>query len=127
MHWRRQWQPTPVFLPGESQGRGAWWAAVCGVAQSQTRLKRLSCSSSSKRYTVCECVCVCLLVAQSCLTLLQPHGLQAAELLCPWDSPGKNIGVGCHLCLQGILSTQGSNAHALSPALACGFFTTGAT
>ena len=22
MHWRRQWQPTPVFLPGESQGRG---------------------------------------------------------------------------------------------------------
>ena len=23
MHWRRQWQPTPVFLPGESQGRGS--------------------------------------------------------------------------------------------------------
>ena len=36
MHWRRKWQPTPVFLPGESQGRGAWWAAVYGVAQSQT-------------------------------------------------------------------------------------------
>ena len=33
MHWRRKWQPTPVFLPGESQGRGAWWAAVYGVAQ----------------------------------------------------------------------------------------------
>ena len=27
MHWRRKWEPTPVFLPGESQGRGAWWAA----------------------------------------------------------------------------------------------------
>ena len=39
MHWRRKWQPTPVFLPGESQGRGAWWAAVHGVAQSRTRLK----------------------------------------------------------------------------------------
>ena len=26
MHWRRKWQPTPVFLPGESQGQGAWWA-----------------------------------------------------------------------------------------------------
>ena len=39
MHWRRQWQPTPVFLPGESQGGGAWWAAVYGVAQSRTRLK----------------------------------------------------------------------------------------
>ena len=47
MHWRRKWQPTPVFLPGESQGPEAWWAAVYGVAQSQTRLKRLSSSSSS--------------------------------------------------------------------------------
>ena len=38
---RRQWQPTPVFLPGKSQGREpgglrAWWAAVYGVTQSQT-------------------------------------------------------------------------------------------
>ena len=94
MHWRRSWQPTPVFLPGESHGwrnlmgyspggrtesdttkrlhfhfsvsctgggngnplqcsclvnprdGGAWWAAVYGVAQSRTRLKRLSSSSS---------------------------------------------------------------------------------
>ena len=94
---RRQWQPTPVLLPGKSHGRrsligcspwgheesdmterlhfhfhfplscigegngnplqcsclensrdgGAWWAAVCGVAQSRTQLKRLSSSSSS--------------------------------------------------------------------------------
>ena len=47
MHWRRTWQPTPVFLPGESQGQGAWWAALYGVAQNWTRLKRLSSSSSS--------------------------------------------------------------------------------
>ena len=46
MHWRRKWQPTPVFLPGESQGRGSL-AAVYGVAQSQTWLKRFSSSSSS--------------------------------------------------------------------------------
>ena len=91
--WRRQWQPTPVLLPGKSNGqrslegcspcgrsesdtterlhfhfslscigegngnplqcsclenprdRGAWWAAVYGVAQSQTWLKQLSSSS----------------------------------------------------------------------------------
>ena len=49
MHWRRKWQPTPVFLPGESQGRGAWWAAIYGVAQSRTRLKWLSSSSSKQR------------------------------------------------------------------------------
>ena len=46
MHWRRKWQPTPVFLPGESQDGGAWWAAVYGAAQGQTRLKQLSSSSS---------------------------------------------------------------------------------
>ena len=44
IHWRRKWQPTPVFLPGESQGRETWWAAVYGVAQSRTRLKWLSSS-----------------------------------------------------------------------------------
>ena len=49
MHWRRKWQPTPVFLPGESHGRKAWWAAVHGVAQSRTRLKRLSSSSRRNR------------------------------------------------------------------------------
>ena len=31
-----------------------------------------------------------------------PHRLQPARLLCPWDSPGKNTGVGCHFLLQGI-------------------------
>ena len=89
-HWRRQWHPTPVLLPGKSQGwrslvgcspwgsrrvrqdwatslwlftarigegngnplqcsclenprdGGAWWAAIYGVAQDQTRLKWLS-------------------------------------------------------------------------------------
>ena len=42
MPWRRKWQPTPVFLPGESQGQEAWWAAIYGVAQSRTRLKQRS-------------------------------------------------------------------------------------
>ena len=49
MHWRRKWQPTPVFLPGESQGwesLGDGWAAVYGVTQSRTWLKQLSSSSS---------------------------------------------------------------------------------
>ena len=50
MHWRREWQPTPVFLLGESQGRGASWAAVYGVAQSQTWLNQLSSSSSLISY-----------------------------------------------------------------------------
>ena len=47
VHWRRKWQPTPVFLPGESQGRGSLVGCCLGVAQNRTRLKRLSSSSSS--------------------------------------------------------------------------------
>ena len=39
MHWRRKWQATPVFLPGESEGRGSLVAAVCGITESRTRLK----------------------------------------------------------------------------------------
>ena len=49
MHWRRKWQPTPVFLPGESQGRGSLGGSVYGVTQSRTRLRWLSSSSSSSR------------------------------------------------------------------------------
>ena len=35
------------------------------------------------------------------------------DRLCPWDFPGKNIGVGCHFLLQGMLLTQGSNSGVL--------------
>ena len=31
---------------------------------------------------------------------VQPHGWQPTRLPCPWDSPGKNTGVGCHFLLQ---------------------------
>ena len=51
-------------------------------------------------------LCWCYLVAQSSLTLLRPHGLSPIQLLCPWDFPGKNTGVGCHFLLQGILVTH---------------------
>ena len=44
---------------------------------------------------------------------LWSHGLYPARLLCSWNSPGKNIGVGCHFLLQGIFLTQGSNPHLL--------------
>ena len=40
---------------------------------------------------------------------LWPHGLPA-RLLRPWNSPGKNTGVGCHFLLQGIFPAQGSNS-----------------
>ena len=65
--------------------------------------------SLDKTDELCQCLSVilipqrrlgmCMLVAQSCPTLW-PRGLQPARLLCPWNSPGKNTGVGCHFLLQ---------------------------
>ena len=57
-----------------------------------------------------EGICACP-VAQ-CLTL-RLYELRPARLLCLWDFPGKNPGVGCHFLLQGIFPTQGSNPRLL--------------
>ena len=40
---------------------------------------------------------------------LGPHGLEPTRLLCPWNFPGKNTGVGCHFFFQGIFATQELN------------------
>ena len=45
----------------------------------------------------------CLVVSDS----FQPPGLLPTRFLCPWNSPGRNIGVGSLSCLQGIFLTQG--------------------
>ena len=52
---------------------------------------------------------------------LWPHGLQPTRLLCTWEFPGKNTGMGCHFLLQRIFPTQGLNPCLL---LGRGFFTT---
>ena len=41
------------------------------------------------------------------------YGLEHSRLLCPWDSPGRSTGVGCHALLQGIFLIQRSNPHIL--------------
>ena len=56
----------------------------------------------------------CCQVASVVSDSVRPHGLPPTTLLCPWDSPGKNIGVSCHFLLQGIFLTQG-----LNPGLLC--------
>ena len=57
-------------------------------------------------------VCVvfsCSVVSDS----VQPPGLQLTRFLCPWESSGKNTGVGCHFLLHGIFLNHGSNLHLL--------------
>ena len=60
-------------------------------------------------------LCCCFAaVSRSVLSKsLRPRGLQPARLLCPWDSPSKNTGVGSLSLLRGIVPTQGSNPHLL--------------
>ena len=56
--------------------------------------------------------CACVHVLQACSVVpdfWRPQGLWPVRLLCPWDPPGKNTGVGCHFLLQGIFLTQGVN------------------
>jgi len=107
-------------LENPRDGR-AWWVAIYGVAQSWTRLKQLSSSSSPSEEALLTfsyfqkmpslSLLYCL-VAESCPTL-RPHGLWSARLLCPWDFPGKNTRVGSHFLLQGIFPTQELNLHLL--------------
>ena len=52
-------------------------------------------------------VYVLVIQIPSCLTRQDPWTVPA-RLLCPWDSPGKNTGVGYHFLLPGIFPTQGS-------------------
>ena len=103
---------------------GAWWAAVYGVTQSRTRLKWLSSSSRLlfgelvfQGGGIIYCTEWCPSDLKSLMVLpdvcsvyfLRPHGLEPTRLLCSWESPGKNIGVGSHFLLQGIFPTQGWN------------------
>ena len=53
MHWRRKWHPLQCSCLENPRTKGAWWAAIYGVAQNWTWLMRLS-SSSSSRALGCE-------------------------------------------------------------------------
>ena len=55
-----------------------------------------------------ECT-LCCAWSLSHFQLFATRGLQSTRLPCPWDSSGKNTGVGCHALLQGIFPTLGLN------------------
>ena len=111
-------------IPGTG---GAWWAALYGVAQSRTRLKGLSSSSSAyiliheqtTMYALNMYMCVyvwifsyililglhCFCSVASVVSNFFAAQTVAQQLLCPWDSLGKNTGVVCYFLLQGIFLT----------------------
>ena len=52
--WRWEWQPTPVFLPGEFHDRGTWQVTRHGIIKSWTRLKQLSLHTCTGNINVVE-------------------------------------------------------------------------
>ena len=61
------------------------------------------------------CMCACMLSCFSCIQLFATLWIQPAGILCPWDSPGKDSGVGCYSLLQGVFLTLGPNLSLLCP------------
>ena len=102
--WRRKWQPTPVFLPGKSHGRGAWRAAVHGVTMEYNKLQQLN----SNVY------------AQSCPTLYDPT---AADSQAPLSKKflSQEYWIGLPFPTSGYLPDPGIEP--ASPVLASRFFT----
>ena len=80
-----------------ASSRSWWWTGRPGVLQSMESQGVGHCWVTELNWT--ELIAAAAKSLQSCPTL-RPHGLQPTRLLCPWDSPGKNTGVGCHFLLQ---------------------------
>ena len=69
-----------------------------------------TCVELSSKHTFAMCLCACVLSRFSWLSVTLET---VTRLLCPWDSPGKNAGVGCHTLLRGSFLTQGSKLRLL--------------
>ena len=113
--WRRAWQPTPVFLPRESHGQKSLAGhSPWGRKESHnwSDLTNGTFFNMQGRWSGKTHKIVCS-VPQACLTL-QPHGLWPARLLCPWDFPLKNTGVGS------ISSSRGSSQPRDQTHISCG-------
>ena len=101
---------------------------VCGMGRCQEqRMDELPLCQAGDEGWLGSCsgalnpMCVRAQSRQLYLTLWDP--MDPARPLCPWDSPGKNTGVGCHALLQGTFEP----ASLTSPAMAGRFFTTSAS
>ena len=90
-------QPTLVFLPGKSQGQRSL------ADYSPWGHKRVRHDLAIKQFC-----CYCCYVASVVSDSVRPHRRKPTRLPRPWDSPGKNTGVGCHFLLQCMKAKSGS-------------------
>ena len=100
MHWRRKWQPTPVFLPGESHGRRSLvGCSPWGCTESDTT------EATQQHICVCVCVCVCvciyIYIGSPCVTTNKEptcqcrrhkrHGFKPWVRKIPWRRAGQPV------------------------------------
>ena len=66
MHWRRKWQPTPVFLPGESQGWGSLVGChLWGRTESDMTSDLAAAASSIIQYHIIQIILIKVLITMS--------------------------------------------------------------
>ena len=80
-----------------------------GMTQQTRKIPGETCCRSVQARACLLCPGCRVAVVQLHRTLCNPMDSARTRLLCPWDFPGKDIGMGCHFLLQGIFLTQGSN------------------
>ena len=124
----RRWQPTrllrPWDSPGKNAGVGCHFLLQCMKVKSESEVAQ-SCLTlrdpmdcilpgssvygsfqarvlewGTIAFSTHSCCCCCCQVTSVVSDSVQPHRRKPTRLPCPWDSPGKNTGVGCHFLLQ---------------------------
>ena len=88
--WKREWLSPPVFLPREFHGQ----RSLAGYSPWDHR------KSGTTEWLTLSLLLLLLQVALVVSDSVRPHRWQPIRLPHPWDSPGKNTGVGCHFLLQ---------------------------
>ena len=74
--------------------------------KTMTNLDSVLKSRAITLWTKVHLVNACMLSRFSRVQLCVPHRQQPTRLLCPWDSPGKNTGVGCHFLLHHLVKAM---------------------
>ena len=120
--WSRKWYPSPVFLPRESQGQRtrlcyspwgtkSWtwlsdWIHTVGKVIYKEDIELTSFLPTSD-FSISSNMWKCEYLSH--VRLFVTLWTVPARLLCPWNSPGENSGVGSRSLLQGILPTCSLN------------------
>ena len=113
--WRREWIPTPVFLPGEFHGqRSLAGYSPWGLKELDTQRFRHDLATTTLKVAAAATAAAAAKSIQSCPTLCDPIDGSPPR---PWDSPGKNTGVGCHFLLQCMKMKSESEAAQSCPTL----------